>query len=137
MVVLASPSGGRPIDREVAALSIFFDIKMHTLLTPVDRGIKYACYSFKEEAMTFPEAVEEILAIAIATYLDGQRRERLKEAIELSVRTLDEWDRTRLGISQEQLAALTAWAKTAPGEEGVTALRAEAAARERAAKEHA
>ena len=87
--------------------------------------------------MTFPEAVEEILAIAIATYLDGQRRERLKEAIELSVRTLDEWDRTRLGISQEQLAALTAWAKTAPGEEGVTALRAEAAARERAAKEHA
>ena len=67
--------------------------------------------------MTFPEAVEEILAIAIATYLDGQRRGRLREAIELSVRTLDEWDRTRLGISQEQLAALTAWAKNAPGRE--------------------
>ena len=65
--------------------------------------------------MTFPEAVEEILAIAIATYLDGQRRERLREAIELSVRTLNEWDQARLGISQEQLAALTAWAKNAPG----------------------
>ena len=67
--------------------------------------------------MTFPEAVEEILAIAIATYLDGQRRERLREAIELSVRTLDEWDRTRLGISQEQLAMLIRWAKNAPGRE--------------------
>jgi hypothetical protein len=43
----------------------------------------------EESAVTFPEAVEEILAIAIATYLDGQRRERLREAIELSVRTLD------------------------------------------------
>jgi hypothetical protein len=64
--------------------------------------------------MTFPEAVEEILAIAIATYLDGQRRERLREAIELSLRTLDEWDRTRLGISQEQLAMLVSWAKTRP-----------------------
>ena len=62
--------------------------------------------------MTFPEAVEEILAIAIATYLDGQRRERLKEAIELSVRTLDEWDRTRLGVTQEQLGMLISWAKT-------------------------
>ena len=69
--------------------------------------------------MTFPEAVEEILAIAIATYLDGQRRERLREAIELSVRTLDEWDRARLGINQEQLAMLVSWAKTGPGEEGV------------------
>jgi hypothetical protein len=74
--------------------------------------------------MTFPD-------------LDGQRRERLREAIELSVRTLNEWDQARLGISQEQLAALTAWAKIRPGEEGVTALRAKAAARKRAAKEHA
>jgi hypothetical protein len=87
--------------------------------------------------MTFPEAVEELLAVSIATYLHGQRRERLKQAIELSVKTLDEWDRARLGISQEQLAVLVSWAKTGPGEEGVTALRAEAAARERAAKEHA
>jgi hypothetical protein len=69
--------------------------------------------------MTFPEAVEEILAIAIATYLDGQKRERLREAIELSVRTLDAWDRKRLGISQQQLDALVSWAKTAPGREGV------------------
>ena len=69
--------------------------------------------------MTFPEAVEELLAVSIATYLNGQRRERLREAIELSVRTLNEWDQARLGISQEQLAALTAWAKTAPGREGV------------------
>jgi hypothetical protein len=69
--------------------------------------------------MTFPEAVEEILAIAIATYLDGQRRERLREAIELSVRTLDEWDRARLGVTQEQLGMLISWAKTAPGREGV------------------
>ena len=67
--------------------------------------------------MTFPEAVEEILAIAIATYLDGQRRERLREAIEHTIKVLDEWDRTRLGVSQEQLAALTAWAKNAPGRE--------------------
>jgi hypothetical protein len=69
--------------------------------------------------MTFPEAVEEILAIAIATYLDGQKRERLKQAIELAVKTLDEWDRTRLGVSQEQLSMLINWAKTAPSREGV------------------
>ena len=69
--------------------------------------------------MTFPEAVEELLAVSIATYLDGQRRERLREAIELSVRTLDEWDRTRLGVTQEQLAMLVSWAKTGPRREGV------------------
>jgi len=69
--------------------------------------------------MTFPEAVEELLAVSVATYLDGQRRERLKQAIELSVKTLDEWDRARLGISQEQLSMLINWAKTAPGREGV------------------
>ena len=69
--------------------------------------------------MTFPEAVEELLAVSVATYLHGQRRERLREAIELSVRTLDEWDRARLGISQEQLSMLVSWAKTAPGREGV------------------
>ena len=67
--------------------------------------------------MTFPDAVEEILAMAIATYLDGQRRERLREAIEHTIKVLDEWDRTRLGVTQEQLAALTAWAKNAPGRE--------------------
>jgi len=69
--------------------------------------------------MTFPEAVEELLAVSVATYLDGQRRERLKQAIELSVKTLDEWDRARLGISQEQLSMLINWAKTAPSREGV------------------
>ena len=87
--------------------------------------------------MTFPEAVEELLAVSVATYLDGQRRERLKEAIEHTIKVLDEWDRTRLGVTQEQLGMLISWAKTRQGEEGVTALRAEAAARERAAKEHA
>ena len=65
--------------------------------------------------MTFPEAVEELLAVSIATYLNGQSRERLREAIEHTIKVLDEWDRTRLGVTQEQLAALTAWAKNAPG----------------------
>ena len=64
--------------------------------------------------MTFPEAVEELLAVSVATYLDGQRRERLKQAIELSVRTLDEWDRARLGISQEQLSMLSAGRRRPP-----------------------
>ena len=69
--------------------------------------------------MTFPEAVEELLAVSIATYLNGQSRERLREAIEHTIKVLDEWDRARLGISQEQLSMLVSWAKTAPGREGV------------------
>jgi hypothetical protein len=65
--------------------------------------------------MTFAEACEEMLAISIAAYLGGQqRRDRLKEAIELSVKTLDEWDRQRIGITPEQLSTLVNWAKTAP-----------------------
>ena len=69
--------------------------------------------------MTFPEAVEELLAVSVAAYLGGQRRSRLKAAIELLVRTLDEWDRQRRGITPEQLTTLIGWASTAPGQEGV------------------
>ena len=61
--------------------------------------------------MTFPEAVEEILAIAIATYLDGQKRERLMAAIEVVTVALDNWDQQRPGVSQEQLEELVAWAR--------------------------
>jgi hypothetical protein len=62
--------------------------------------------------MTFPEAVEEVLAVSIAAYLGGQRRERLREAIELTVRALDEFDQQRLGITPDQLATLIGWAST-------------------------
>ena len=62
--------------------------------------------------MTFPEAVEELLAICIAVYLDGKRSERLREAIELAVSTLDELYRQRRGITPEQLATLIGWAST-------------------------
>jgi hypothetical protein len=69
--------------------------------------------------VTFPEAVEEILAIAISSYIGGKRSERLREAIELAVSTLDELDRQRRGITPEQLAMLIGWASTSRGKEGV------------------
>ena len=68
--------------------------------------------------MTFPEAVQELLAVSIAAYLGGQRRERLREAIELTVRALDEFDQQRLGITPEQLATLIGWASTGITETG-------------------
>ena len=67
--------------------------------------------------MTFVEAVEEMLAVSIAAYLGGQRRPTLKAAIELSVKTLDERDRQRLGVTPEQLSMLINWTKTAPAGE--------------------
>lgn len=70
--------------------------------------------------MTVPEALEEILAVSIASYISGQKRARLKDAIELTINTLDEFDRQRLGVTPEQLAVLLNWAKTAQGREGVS-----------------
>ena len=69
--------------------------------------------------MTFAEAVEEMLAVSIATYLGSQRRPRLKQAIELSIRTLNEWDRQRLGVTPEQLSMLISWARSSSGGEGI------------------
>ena len=69
--------------------------------------------------MKLHEAIEELLAISIASYLGGQTRPRLKDAIELTTKTLYEFDRQRLGVTPEQLAMLIGWAKTAPGREGV------------------
>jgi hypothetical protein len=67
--------------------------------------------------MTLAEAVEEMLAVSIAAYLGSVRRPRLKQAIELSIRTLDEWDGQRLGVTPEQLSMLINWTKTAPAGE--------------------
>jgi hypothetical protein len=76
-------------------------------------------YSSRRKAMTVPEALEEILAVSIASYIGGQKRARLKDAIELTTNTLDQFDRRRLGVTPEQLAMLIGWASKAPGKEGV------------------
>jgi hypothetical protein len=69
--------------------------------------------------MKLHEAIEELLAISIAAYIGGQKRSRLKDAIDLTINALDEFDRQRLGVTPEQLAMLIGWASTAPGKEGV------------------
>jgi hypothetical protein len=70
--------------------------------------------------MKLHEAIEELLAVSIASYIGGQKRARLKDAIELTINTLDQFDRQRLGVTPEQLAMLIGWAKTAQGREGVS-----------------
>lgn len=70
--------------------------------------------------MTFTEAIEALLAVSISAYLGGQKRSlRLKQAIELTILVLDEFDRQRRGITPEQLSMLISWARTSSGGEGI------------------
>jgi hypothetical protein len=112
MVVLTSPNGGRPIDGEVAAPSIFSNINMHTLLTPVDRGIRYACYSFKEEAMTtadinFEDALDLLIATTVTCLRNDNRK--LRRAIEVAISYRELSPTSAPAISLQQLELLGDW----------------------------